>query len=126
MFLNAPLLPPPGQWLYSQLYPPDWPWIHLRNSSLLSVNNASSPREFKSENLRIQSDVINSDNEKQNNNNEDDDRRLKDEGINLTVARVRKAAVTLVRQKTDGGASDKYTSSTNSRTSRHSDVWRPY
>lgn len=45
----------------------------------------------------------------------------RDEGVNLTVHRGRKAAITLVRQKEEVSSSEK-----SSRSGRHSDVWRPY
>ncbi|KAK4873556.1 hypothetical protein RN001_012916 [Aquatica leii] len=127
LFLNAPLLPPPGQWLYSQLYPPDWSWIHLRHPSLLPNTN-SSPKDIKSansDNVLTRNEFTDVDSNKQDDSCEEDTRRVsKDEGINLTVARGRKAAITLIRQRNEN--SDERDSVKNSRSSRHSDVWRPY
>lgn len=50
-----------------------------------------------------------------------------DEGINLSV-KVRKAAITLVRQKDEVSSSEKDSlkCSRSSANNRHSDVWRPY
>ncbi|KAF2903388.1 hypothetical protein ILUMI_02797 [Ignelater luminosus] len=128
LFLNAPLLPPPGQWLYSQLYPPDWSWIHLRHPSLLpNTNNDTSPRDLKSDSSGVRMDLTDIENSKQDDNIEEVRRCIsKDEGINLTVARGRKAAITLVRQKNEAISDEKDSPIKSSRSSRHSDVWRPY
>lgn len=131
LFLNAPLLPPPGQWLYSQLYPPDWSWIHLRHPSLLpNMHSNSSPRDLKPssnpDSSGIHVELTDIDNGKQEENSEEDIKRCisKDEGVNLTVGRGKKAAITLVRQRNESNERDP--SVKNSRGARHSDVWRPY
>ncbi|KAF5287473.1 hypothetical protein FQA39_LY04101 [Lamprigera yunnana] len=124
LFLNAPLLPPPGQWLYSQLYPPDWSWIHLRHPSLLP-NTSSRDLKSSNENLVTRNEFSDVENSKQDDSSQEEAKRCigKNEGINLTVAKGRKAAITLVRQR---NSSQERESIKTPRSSGHSDVWRPY
>lgn len=129
LFLNAPLLPPPGQWLYSQFYPQEWPWMNLRQNSLMpSLPRLGSPKDF-GQNPDSSSSIDITDVDERKEDDEDKPEREdlekiekgRDEGINLTVHRGRKAAITLVRQKEEVSSSEK-----SSRSGRHSDVWRPY
>ncbi|KAJ8916770.1 hypothetical protein NQ315_005775 [Exocentrus adspersus] len=143
-FLNAPLLPPPGQWFYSQLYPHDWSWMGLRNNAALPRN---SPQEDNFQNPDSSSeklDVTEVDEESKDvkefskdsfrdslkdaaglekNIDEkcgENEKKSFSEGINLSL-RVRKAAITLVRQKDEVSSSDKDDLKCNNR-----NVWRPY
>lgn len=109
LFLNTPLLPPPGQWLYSQFYPHDWPWMNFRHHPLLP--RSGSPHEPNQN--PDSSDETKSDEGKKEN---------KDEGMNLSLHKCRKAAITLVRQKEEVSSSDKE----HLKCNRLSDVWRPY
>ncbi|GLV34604.1 hypothetical protein CBL_09084 [Carabus blaptoides fortunei] len=136
LFLNAPLLPPPGQWLYSQLYPsaPDWPWLHLRHPGLLPSAPASegcspTPEANPDSSGKITEITdVSMDEEKKS------PASPADGSVNLTVHKGRKAAVTLVKQKDDDDvtSSDKTDSIASEKsdarvaTTRHSDVWRPY
>lgn len=174
LFLNAPLLPTPNQWFYSQLYPHDWSWMHFRNQNLLpkvgsreeSVQNPDSSSEkldvmdveeenessakndddtkdikltdiAKAEDGYFKTESKSNDGyseaekyEKSENNNSEvgkvENNNRKNEGINLSL-KVRKAAITLVRQKDEVSSSNK-DGFKISRTSsnRNSDVWRPY
>ncbi|XP_018561271.1 segmentation protein Runt-like [Anoplophora glabripennis] len=128
LFLNAPLLPPPGQWFYSQLYPHDWNWMSLRNSSAL----VRSPQEDNSQNPDSSSeklDVTEVDEESKDSDGKDEDKNDENEkknfseGINLSL-RVRKAAITLVRQKDEVSSSDKNDLKCSRDSNRN--VWRPY
>ncbi|KAJ8930236.1 hypothetical protein NQ314_016962 [Rhamnusium bicolor] len=137
LFLNTPLLPPPGQWFYSQLYPHDWSWMNLRSNAILP---RTSPQEDNSQNPDSSSEKLdvteieeetkdakeNSkdgfiENYKDSLRDADDakERKSFNEGINLSL-RVRKASITLVRQKDEVSSSEK----DNLKCSRH--VWRPY
>lgn len=134
LFLNAPLLPPPGQWLYSQFYPHDWSWMHLRHPSILNAtktNSSEEPEQNPDSSSKIdvtELDDINKcvdvDDSDESKNEIDNKKIIKEEGINLTIYKGKKAAVTLVRQKDEVSSSE----CKNSRSSnnRHSDVWRPY
>ncbi|KAJ3644645.1 hypothetical protein Zmor_022359 [Zophobas morio] len=110
LFLNAPLLPPPGQWFYSQFYPHDWAWMNLRQHSLLP---RGSPQEA----------AQNPDSSGRSEAVDDDEKEAKDkdEGMNLSLNKCRRAAVTLVRQKEEVSSSDK-----DLKCNRLGDVWRPY
>ncbi|CAH1116248.1 unnamed protein product [Phaedon cochleariae] len=134
LFLNNPLLPPTGQWFYSQLYPHDWSWMNLRNNSLLA---RGSPQEDVSQNPDSSSeklDVTEVDNDvkdlkdfsetfKESVEKDSDKDKNTFEGVNLSM-KLKKAAVTLVRQKDEVSSSDR----DNSKGSRDSNrnVWRPY
>ncbi|KAJ8943094.1 hypothetical protein NQ318_009168 [Aromia moschata] len=140
LFLNTPLLPPPGQWLYSQLYPHDWGWMNLRSNSLLP--GRPSPQEDTSQNPDSSSEKLDvteieeetkdakdtakeAFREKRDNDHADDkDSKSFNEGINLSL-RVRKAAITFVRQKDEVSSSERENLKCANRDSnRH--VWRPY
>lgn len=136
LFLNAPLLPPPGQWLYSQFYPQDWSWMHLRHPSMITGPRSSSPQETnQNPDSSSKIDVTELDDSKSvdvddsqdskttENKSETKKTALKEEGVNLTVCKGRKASVTLVRQKDEVSSSE---CSKRSNNNRHSDVWRPY
>lgn len=139
LFLNAPLLPPPGQWLYSQLYPHDWSWMNLRNNPALtrtsSVEENSQNPDSSSEKLDV-TEVDDDDKEisesgtvktKSTDKDNADKRVNKDakdgEGINLSL-RVRKAAITLVRPKHEVSSSDRENMKCSRENNRN--VWRPY
>lgn len=141
LFLNAPLLPPPGQWLYSQFYPQDWSWMHLRHPSLLSAApRSNSPQEINPDSSSSKLAITEGDDFKTGKKSDEELEMVDDvskdqleskkciskqEGVNLTIFKGRKAAVTLIREKEEVSSSE---SSKNSRSSngRHSDVWRPY
>ncbi|GJQ73582.1 hypothetical protein Trydic_g13927 [Trypoxylus dichotomus] len=140
LFLNTPLIPPPSQWLYSHFYPQDWSWMHLKHQSLLP-NRSGSPQELiqnpdssgskmdtPDTNESISADTTKheeNDDKKEVTSKEEDKRaNTRDEGVNLTVYRCRKAAVTLVKQRDEVSSSDIKTYRNSS--ARHSDVWRPY
>lgn len=137
LFLNTPLLPPPGQWLYSQFYPHDWSWMHLRHPAILTAPKTNSPQDTEqnpdsSSKIDVTElddskclDIDDTDDNKNDNNVENKKITTKEEGVNLTIYKGRKAAVTLVRQKDEVSSSDCKNSRTTSN-SRHSDVWRPY
>lgn len=121
LFLNAPLLPPPGQWLYSQFYPHDWPWMSLRNhGSLLSgAPRLESPKDL-SQNPDSSSSIDITDVEERKEETSEDE-RLKERKM------ARKASVMLVRQREEVSSSDKIGSkATWSSSGKQSDVWRPY
>ncbi|XP_057664204.1 runt-related transcription factor 3-like [Diorhabda carinulata] len=147
LFLNTPLIPPPGQWFYSQLYPHDWNWMTFRNNQLMARN---SPEEETSQNpdsssekldvTEIEEDVDDKDNKNsvkelsstiekdtketlKNLNKEVNKDNKHCEGVNLSV-KVRKAAVTLVKQKDEVSSSDKDNNKYSKENNRH--VWRPY
>ncbi|XP_022904040.1 runt-related transcription factor 1-like [Onthophagus taurus] len=146
LLLNTPLLPPPSQWLYSQIYPHDFSWMHLKHSGLLPqkssspdlIQNPDSSSKIDGENTREDDldekniDQDEDDDEDQDNQNksdivEDEGKDSKDEGVNLTVYKGRKAAITLVKQKEEVSSSDvKNINEKHNPNSRHSDVWRPY
>lgn len=139
LFLNAPLLPPPSQWLYSQLYPHDWSWMSLANSHL---GSKSSPKEETTQNPDSSSeklDVTEVDDDdlhdvkdvKEDIKNFCVDKRTSEkhvennerhcEGINLSL-RLSKTAITLVRQKDDVSSNERE----NARREVNRHVWRPY
>ncbi|KAF7280614.1 RUNX family transcription factor Runt related B isoform X2 [Rhynchophorus ferrugineus] len=139
LFLNAPLLPPPSQWFYSQFYPNDWNWMNLRHPALVP-SILSPPEDSTSQNPDSSSEKVDvtdvHEKEKEENDTEKENDRLSPpekessksggEGVNLSL-KGRKAAITLVRQKDDFGAGQKEGSkSLRSNSSRASDVWRPY
>ncbi|RZC35963.1 hypothetical protein BDFB_012090, partial [Asbolus verrucosus] len=96
LFLNTPLLPPPGQWFYSQFYPHDWAWMNLRHHSLLPRSN--SPHE-NSQNPDSSSGKLeaaeNDDGKSDDGKMKEEKKGAKDEGMNLSLHRCRKAAITL-------------------------------
>lgn len=121
LFLNAPLLPPPGQWLYSQFYPHEWPWMNLRHGSLLSGGTArlDSPKDL-SQNPDSSSSIDITDVDERKEETLEDER-----GKERKIAR--KANVMLVKQKDEVSSSEKDTiKPSRSSSTRHSDVWRPY
>ncbi|EFA09256.2 runt-like protein [Tribolium castaneum] len=120
LFLNAPLLPPPGQWFYSQFYPHDWAWMNLRHHSLLP--RSSSPLELgHNPNGSTKSEGVD-DEVKSDDGKAKEEKKGKDEGVNLSLHRCRKAAITLVRQKEEVSSSEKE----HLKCNRLGDVWRPY
>jgi hypothetical protein len=121
LFLNAPLLPPPGQWFYSQFYPHDWAWMNLRHHPLLP-RSSTSPHE-PNQNPDSSGKVEAADNDDGKSDDDKGEKKCpKDEGMNLSLHRCRKAAITLVRQKEEVSSSDKE----HLKCNRLSDVWRPY
>ncbi|XP_017774113.1 PREDICTED: runt-related transcription factor 1-like [Nicrophorus vespilloides] len=123
IFLNAPLLPPPGQWLYSQFYPQDLQtWMSLRHPMANRSSSPASQNPDSSGNMDIE---IEDSTSPKPTKDEDEPEPKKDEGVNLTVQKGRKAAITLIKQKEEVTSSETGKSSRNS-TSRHTDVWRPY
>ncbi|KAK9883380.1 hypothetical protein WA026_001553 [Henosepilachna vigintioctopunctata] len=130
LFLNAPLLPPPSQWLYSQFYPHDWGWMRLRNSALLSCK--TSPREA----IQVQ----NPDSSSSNMDSPDVDgtkasefkekrkaEEIEKDDTNSVSNKVKKATITLVKQRDEVTSSDKEDLKTSKNVvSKNSDVWRPY
>lgn len=140
LFLNAPLIPPPGQWLYSHFYPQEWSWMHLKHHQLMP-NRSSSPQELSQNpdssgskvdtldtNESVSADTTKEEDgeDKKEATTKDDDKKVnsKDEGVNLIVYRARKANVTLVKQRDEVSSSDIKTYRNSSV--RQSDVWRPY
>ncbi|XP_018332340.1 runt-related transcription factor 1-like [Agrilus planipennis] len=142
LFLNTPMLPPPGQWLYSQFYTPDWPWIQLRHQSLFTANTSArsnSPQDVKSlpnpDSSGIHLDVTEEENRKRENNGSEVDvehvervennNEDEDDGTILRIGK--KANVTLVRQRNekDSGSASLLKVSKGSG-ARQTDVWRPY
>lgn len=111
LFLNAPLLPPPGQWLYSHLYPtaPEWPWLQFRQGMVTGCSPDSSDKT----------------NEKSEKNDDELSPKSPNDGsVNLTVSKTRKATLTLVKDNDDDVSSSEKTDTEKS--TRNSDVWRPY
>lgn len=140
LFLNAPLIPPPSQWLYSHFYPQEWSWMHLKHHSLLPTRSGSPQEPSQnpdSSGSRVDAGDVNESVTADTTKDEDNDERkdetsqedskksnAKDEGINLTVCRGRKAVVTLVKQRDEVSSSD--IKAYRNSSLRHSDVWRPY
>ncbi|KAL3274646.1 hypothetical protein HHI36_016026 [Cryptolaemus montrouzieri] len=131
LFLNAPLLPPPSQWLYSQFYPHDWGWMGLRNSALLPCK--SSPREMNMiQNPDSSSSNVDSLSDADGSKTSEIKGKRKLNETEKTVAlsnaiKARKAAVTLIKQREEVSSSDKVDmKSSKNGTSKNSDVWRPY
>ncbi|KAI4456485.1 runt related [Holotrichia oblita] len=140
LFLNTPLIPPTSQWLYSHFYPQEWSWMHLKHHSLLPARSTSpqepvqnpdssgSKVDTTDTNESISADTTKEEesDDKKDVGTKDEDKKenVKDEGINLTVYRGRKAAVTLVKQRDEVSSSDIKTY--RNASARHSDVWRPY
>lgn len=140
LFLNAPLIPPPSQWLYSHFYPQEWSWMHLKHHSLLPHRSLSPQEPLQNPdssgskidncdtNESVTADTTKDEdsNDKKEENVKEESKKgsSKDEGINLTIYRGRKAAVTLVKQRDEVSSSD--LKNYRNANSRHSDVWRPY
>ncbi|XP_050295629.1 runt-related transcription factor 3-like [Anthonomus grandis grandis] len=133
LFLNAPLLPPPSQWLYGQFYQNEWNWMNsLRHPGLVS-SILSPPDDSMSQNPDSSSDKVDV-TELDEDRDKDEESSIVDkdstksvEGVNLSV-KVRKAAVTLIRQRDEVGVSNNKDLSKSGRSEvvRNSDVWRPY
>lgn len=114
--------------------------MNLRHTSLLpGVGRVASPKEF-GQNPDSSSSIDITDVDEKNEvdiesqmksgsdyeaTEEERNSASRDEGINLTLHRGKKTAITLVRQKDESVSStDKKTA--RSASARHSDVWRPY
>ncbi|CAG9857298.1 unnamed protein product [Phyllotreta striolata] len=131
LFLNAPLIPPPGQWFYSQLYPQDWSWMNLRGSQLMVRAAASpSPRDEHSQNPDSSSsekldvtEIEEEEEEEEAGKVEKAAEEKRCEGVNLSV-KVRKAGVATAKQKDEVSSSDTDNSRCSRENNRH--VWRPY
>lgn len=96
--------------------------MNLRHHSLLP--RSSSPFE-SSQNPDSSSGKLDSAENDDSNIDEGkipESKSVKNEGINLSLHKCRKAAITLVRQKDEVSSSDKEDLKCN----RLSDVWRPY
>ncbi|CAH1109808.1 unnamed protein product [Psylliodes chrysocephalus] len=135
LFLNAPLIPPPGQWFYSQLYPHDWSWMNFRNNQLMSRTSQDDDNSQNPDSSSEKLDVTEIEDESDIKDDKELVKDVKDhiketdkdvkncEGVNLSV-KVRKAAVTLVKQKEEVSSSDRENNKCSKENSRH--VWRPY
>lgn len=152
LFLNTPLLQPPNQWLYSQLYQGgyEWPWLQMRHPSLLPTNareNASSPDTIRVEDSSQESQkheetpspVGKTPEHKSatSKSTEISIHKTSTHGINLSKKKSPSAS-----SKYDSDASNVSSSKRSSSpltssgrtksggerntTTRHSDVWRPY
>ncbi|XP_072395719.1 uncharacterized protein [Diabrotica undecimpunctata] len=144
LFLNTPLIPPPGQWFYSQLYPHDWSWMSFRNNQLMSrisiqedsfqnpdsssekldvteIEEETEDKDIK-EPIKEFSDDIESDVSKNGNKDTPKENKLC-EGVNLS-GKVRKATVTLVKHKDEVSSSNRDNTKCSKENNRH--VWRPY
>ncbi|CAG9832942.1 unnamed protein product [Diabrotica balteata] len=144
LFLNTPLIPPPGQWFYSQLYPHDWSWMSFRNNQLMSrissqedsfqnpdsssekldvteIEEETEDKDIK-EPIKEFSDDIESDVSKNGNKDAPKENKLC-EGVNLS-GKVRKATVTLVKHKDEVSSSNRDNTKCSKENNRH--VWRPY
>lgn len=109
--------------------------MNLRQSSLIaSFPRTSSPKEIhQNPDSSSSIDITDVDEKQDIEENKlrlrEDDKKsgTRDEGVNLTVHKGRKAAVTLVRQKEEVTSSDRDgVKAQRSVSARHSDVWRPY
>lgn len=156
LFLNAPLLPPPGQWLYSQFYPQELStWMSLRHPLARSsspqnpdssgnmeldvddsTSNENKPDDAKttpaanaSTNPSSKREEKPSTHEKPASHSQPSSvelvpaRRSREEGVNLTIHRGRKAPLTLIKHKDEVTSSEKNSRGNNGR---QVDVWRPY
>ncbi|XP_044759370.1 runt-related transcription factor 3 [Coccinella septempunctata] len=130
LFLNAPLLPPPSQWLYSQFYPHDWSWMGFRNTA--SLPSKHSPRDI----VQIQNPDSSSSNVDTSEGSElkaielKGKRKAEDEDkvvVNLSSNKARKAAITLIKQREEVTSSERdEMKMSRNLASKNSDVWRPY
>lgn len=121
--------------------------MHLRHPTQLLNPPKNSPQEQHNPDSSSKIDVteIDDDSKCLDVDDNDDDNTIsknienrkitsKEEGVNLTVYKGRKAAVTLVRQKDEVSSSDCKNSRTSSNNNninnnnnrQQSDVWRPY
>lgn len=133
LFLNTPLLPPPSQWFYSQFYQGgDWNWMNLRHPSLVS-SILSPPEDHpdssseKVDILEVEDEDVKDKTESSDNEKESPKKVTVTEGINLSAGKVKRAAVTLIRQKEDLTANKDGSSKSNKNSgAKNSDVWRPY
>lgn len=110
LFLNAPLLPPPGQWLYSHLYPTstEWPWLQLRHGmSQESPNNSEKTADASEKKSSEKASPKSS----------------SDGTVNLILNKSRKTSADSTKDKDDDVTS---TEKISCKSSRNSDVWRPY
>ncbi|XP_060522188.1 runt-related transcription factor 2-like [Cylas formicarius] len=132
LFLNAPLLPAPSQWFYSQLYPHDWSWINLRHASL---DQSHSPLEDNSQHPDSSSekvDVTELDDEEKaekSDTSEPSENKKNCQGVNLSikVEKLKKSSVKFDKQKdVVSHDRDSLKNARNDSSGRQSDVWRPY
>nr|CAI5838802.1 unnamed protein product [Callosobruchus analis] len=134
LFLNNPLLPPPGQWFYSQLYPQDWSWMNFRNSGALTRSTSQDDSSQNPDSSSEKLDVTEVDDDSKDVKDIKEKLELKEEkaekeekapeGINLSL-KVRKAAITLVRQKDEVSSSERDNVRSGGRDTNRN-VWRPY
>lgn len=149
LFLNTPLLQPPNQWLYSQLYQGgyDWPWLQMRHPSLMPSNpriSSASPDTIRVEDSSQESTkreeltaVTPAETIKSSSSRSEIPPAHKGSinGINLSK---KKASSDKKETESSSVSSSKRSSSPlaasgrikngdrNNTTTRHSDVWRPY
>lgn len=114
--------------------------MNLRHTSLLpGVARAASPKEFglnpdSSSSIDItdvdEKNEVEVESQLKNYQaaEEGTDSASKDEGVNLSLHRGKKAAITLIKQKEESVSSTDKNGLKTSRSgsTRHSDVWRPY
>ncbi|XP_030762901.1 runt-related transcription factor 1-like [Sitophilus oryzae] len=134
LFLSTPLLPPPSQWFYSQLYSNEWNWLNTPHSGLLSSPIEESSSQYpdsSSENI----DVLHINEEKCTENSSDDclhstqktGKKSSQEDGNLNYKFDRQTTMPLAKQ-IEELSSTKKESNKSIRVSytKGSDVWRPY
>lgn len=139
LFLNTPLLQPPNQWLYSQLYQGgyEWPWLHMRHPSLAPSNpvraRSTSPDPIRVEESSQESIHRDDDTPEDKSTNDSVKSQPKiPNGINLSKKKGAKdldsANITSSKRSSSPLLSNTRGKSGAERnvTTRHSDVWRPY
>lgn len=152
LFLNTPLLQPPNQWLYSQLYQGgyEWPWLQMRHPSLMPTNpraNTSSPDTIRVEDSSQESAKQEDASPVSKSSSEHKSTSVKNpetgghktsstHGINLSKKKSttsnkydsESSNVSSSKRSTSPLTASGRTKSGGERntTTRHSDVWRPY
>lgn len=148
LFLNTPLLQPPNQWLYSQLYQGgyDWPWLQMRHPSLMPSNprissaspdtirvEDSSQESTKREELTTETPTEITKSSSSRSEMPPAHKGSTVNGINLSKKKTSDKKETessgvssSKRSSSPLAASGRIKSGDRNTTTRHSDVWRPY